>query len=104
MAVTLTALQLGPAIGVDAATATRLLAVTTALVDGYAPGAPDAVSNEAVIRASGWLNEQPAASIRREDMGDISTSYVATQLGVLLHSGAKGLLYSWRVKTAGICK
>ena len=104
MAVTLSAMQLGPAIGVDAPLATRLLAVVTALVDGYAPGAPDALSNEAAIRAAGWLDEQPSASIRSEREGEISTQFSPSMSGVLLHSGAKSLLYPHRAKTAGIAR
>ena len=104
MAVALTAMQLGPAIGVDAPLATRLLAVVTALVDGYAPSAPDALSNEAAIRAAGWLAEQPNASIRSEREGEIQTDYAPSMTGVLLHSGAKSLLYAWRAKTAGVAR
>ena len=59
MAITLTAAQLAEAIGSDTETATRLLSVCTELVNNFAAGAPDSVANEAVIRVSGWLKEQP---------------------------------------------
>ena len=104
MAVTLTATQLGPAIGVDASTATRLRAVVVALVDHYAPSAPEAVSNEAAIRAAGWLAEQPNASIRSEREGEIQTDFAPSMTGAMLHSGAKSILYPWRAKTAGIAR
>ena len=104
MAVTLSAMQLGPAIGVDAPSAARLLSVVVALVDGYAPGAPDALSNEAAIRAAGWLNEQPSASIRSEREGEIQTDFAPSMTGVLLHSGAKSMLYGFRAKLAGIAR
>ena len=104
MAVTLTVRQLGPAIGVDASTATRLRAVVVALVGHYAPSAPEAVANEAAIRAAGWLAEQPNASIRSEREGEIQTDYAPSQTGAMLHSGAKSLLYPWRAKTAGIAR
>ena len=71
MAVTLTAPELAQAVGVDSTTATRLLPVATELVTRYAPDAPDAISNEAVIRCAGWLSEQPAAAITSESEGDI---------------------------------
>ena len=61
MAVNLTATELAEAVGTDSTTATRLLAVATELVNRYAPDAPDAIANEGVIRAAGWLAEQPAA-------------------------------------------
>ena len=104
MAVTLTARQLGPAIGVDASTATRLRAVVVALVDHYAPSAPEAVANEAAIRTAGWLAEQPNASIRSEREGEIQTDFAPSQTGAMLHSGAKSILYPWRAKTAGIAR
>ena len=104
MAVTLTAASLGPAIGVDAPSAARLLSVVTALVDHYAPSAPAAVANEAAIRAAGWLAEQPNASIRSEKEGEIETQFAPSMSGAMLHSGAKSLLYAWRSKTAGISR
>ena len=64
MAVTLTAAELSEATGVDSATATRLLAVASALVQRFADGAPAEISNEAAIRTAGWLAEQPSAAIR----------------------------------------
>ena len=46
----ITAAELATAIGSDAAIATRLLAVTGPLVERYAPDAPEAIKNEAIIR------------------------------------------------------
>ena len=101
MAVTITVAELAEAIGTDAATATRLLAVATALVERYAPDAPDAVSNEATIRAAGWLAEQPAAAIRSESEGDIRTSYATTAMSALRHSGGQALLSPWKIRRGG---
>ena len=101
MAVTLTAAELAEAVGVDSATASRLLAVATALVTRYAPNAPDAVANEAAIRAAGWLAEQPSAAITSESEGDIRTSYAPTMLSALRHSGGMSLLSGWKIRRAG---
>ena len=101
MAVTITEEALAQAIRVDTATATRLLAVATALVERYAPDAPDAISNEAAVRSAGWLAEQPAAAIRAETEGDISTSYAPSQMSALRHSGAMALLSPWKARRAG---
>ena len=87
MAITLTAAQLAEAVGVDSATATRLLAVASELVNRFAPDAPAAIANEAVIRTAGWLAEQPSAAITSETEGDIRTSYAPMQ-SALRHSGA----------------
>ena len=101
MAVTITVAELAEAIGTDSTTATRLLAVATALVERYADGAPDAIANEAVIRCAGWLAEQPAAAITSETEGDIRTSYAPTAMGALRHSGAMALLSPWKIRRAG---
>ena len=101
MAVTLTAAELAEAIGVDSNTAARLLAVASALVERYAPEAPEAISNEAAIRSAGWLADQPSAAIRSETEGDISTDYAPSQMSALRHSGAMALLSPWKVRRAG---
>ena len=101
MAVTLTAAELAEAIGTDSTTATRLLAVATELVNRYAPDAPGPMANEAVIRSAGWLAEQPAASIRSETVGEITTTYAPTLTSALRYSGAMALLSPWKVRRAG---
>ncbi len=102
MAVSLTAAQLEAALGVETELATRLLGVATELVKRYAPDAPDTVQNEAVIRTAGYLHEQPGAAIRSESAGDISTSYAATHLSALRHSGGMSLLSPWKQRRAGV--
>ena len=101
MAVTIGAPALGEAIGTDESTATRLLAVASALVTRHAPAAPDAISNEAVIRTAGWLAEQPSAAITSETEGDIRTSYAPSMQSALRHSGGMALLSPWKVRRAG---
>ena len=101
MAVSLTIATLQTELGIDSATATRLLAVSTALVERYAPGPPEAVQNEAAIRCAGWLNEQPAAAVRSESVGDVSTAYTPNMQSALRHSGAMALLSPWKIRRAG---
>ena len=65
MAVTLTAIQLAAAMRIgDGVTAlaepqagvlNRILASATALVESYAPNAPESIQNEAAIRVGGYL-------------------------------------------------
>ena len=85
----------------DEATVQRLGSTASALVEREAPLAPLAIRNEAVIRAAGWLHEQPAAAVRSESVGDISTSYAATHTSPLRHSGATALLSLWKQRRAG---
>ena len=76
----------------------------SAMVEAYAPGAPQALRDIAVERCSGWMHEQPAASRRSGSVGDIATAYAPSLIGMMLYSGSKSLLYSWRRKTAGTAK
>ena len=75
-----------------------------ALIVDYAPSAPSPLQREACIRAVGWLSEQPMAARRSGTVGDITRSYSPSMIGVLLHSGAKSLLYPYRTKRAGVAK
>ena len=101
MAVTLTATALAEALAINQALADRLHPVAVALVEQYAPLAPEEVQNLAVERCAGWLVEQPAAAIRSESVGDISTSYAPTMHSALRHSSAMSLLAPWKVRRAG---
>ena len=94
---------LGGALGEDDDTTTaRLGATAAALVERYAPGAPDAIKCEAVIRCAGWLREAPAYGARSESEGDIRTGYTPSATGALRASGAMGLLSPWKVRRAGV--
>ena len=101
MAVTITAADLQVELAIDSTRAARLLAVATALVVRYAPDAPNAIANEAVIRCAGWLAQAPAGGQRMESVGDISTAYTPASTGALRHSGAMALLSSWKIRRAG---
>ena len=102
MAVTLTATELAAELAISAAHAARLLPVVSLLVERHAPDAPASVQNEAAIRAGGWLAEQPAAAIRSESTGDISTSYAVNMPSALRASGGMALLSPWKVRRAGL--
>ena len=93
--------ELAPLIDVDATRAGHLLAAAWPMVERYAPLAPDGVLREAVVRCAGYLKEQPAASIRSESVGDLSTGYAPTHLSALRNSGAMALLTSWKIRRGG---
>ena len=57
---TLIEAELVEALNTNQALADRFHGVAVALVERYAPKAPEAVQNEAVIRTAGWLDEQPS--------------------------------------------
>ena len=100
--VTLTGAALAQALAVNQALADRLLPVAVALVERYAPEAPEAVQNEAAIRTAGWLLEHPSAAVRSETTGDIRTSYDPSMTSALRHSGAMALLSPYKVRRAGV--
>ena len=85
----------------DDARVQALGSAAAALVERYAAGAPDPIKCEAVIRCAGWMSEQPAAAVRSEATGDISTSYAATHASALRHSGAMAMLSLWKIRRAG---
>ena len=95
------ALALADAIGGTADRADNLGRAASALVERTAPGAPQAIRNEAVIRAAGWLRAQPAASVTSATVGPLATTYAAGQKGAMRHSGALSLLSPWTVRRAG---
>ena len=98
---TLTVVELAEALPADLSLADRLHPVAVVLVERYAPKAPEAVQNEAVIRAAGWLREQPPAGIQSESIGDETYEYAPAMVSALRHSGAMALLSPWRVRRAG---
>ena len=103
MAVTLTEAELAKALSVNDALSARLHPVAVALVERYAPEAPEAVANEAAVRTAGWLVESPHGPIRSETTGDVRTSFDGARASsALRHSGAMGLLTAFKVRRGGM--
>ena len=102
--VTITADDLVEAVNLKGheAGAPHLLAVATALVERYAPCAPEAVQNEACIRVVGYLTGHTDAATMSETVGPITTSYAVGSLSALRHSGAMALLSPWKVRRGGV--
>lgn len=112
MAVTITATALAQELGLDAseadelAVATRLLSVGSAIVSKYAPDAPDALSDEAVLRYAGYLYGSTASnygSHLKQDVAGIGIEYPTNHGLAFRNSGAKSLLSPWKVRHAGKC-
>ena len=93
---------LGDALGLtDESTVDRLGAAAAALVENFAPLAPQAIKNEATIRCAGWLAGQPHAAIRSEKVGELGVDYVPSMLSALRHSGGQALLSGWKIRRGG---
>ena len=102
VAVTITPVQLRQALEAHPAMAERLHPVAVALVERYAPDAPEDIQNEATIRVAGWLYETPSSGVRSEAVGDISTTWTPSMTSALRASGAMALLSPWKVRRGGV--
>ena len=102
MPVTIDADDLATALGVDLPTATRLLAVASAVATNYASAAPDAVLDEAVRMIAGWIWGKSQGSVKSEAAGPFRVSYNTMQQSPLRHSGAMALLSPYRSHRAAV--
>ena len=97
----LTVAEVAATYRIDHTRAGRLMLAAAALVEAYAPAAPIAVKDEAVLRCVGWILQAPETGLRSRTVGPISADYVPSMTGALRMSGGKGLLSPWRVRRAG---
>ena len=96
MAVTLDDLRAGIRVEQNAendTALTRIQGAVTALVEKYAPDAPDAVKDQAIVQACGYIWDSPAASPARMNFAN-----------AMMNSGAYAQLSPWREHQAGICE
>ena len=113
MAVTISLADLAYAIGADhgvtadpdtaeIARVTRLLTVASQVVTDYAPDAPQAVANEAVVRFCGYLYSADFGAIRSDELGaGLRLSYATNHAAAFRFSGAAGLLTRYKRRHAG---
>lgn len=75
----------------------RLGGAAAALVEAHAPGAPQAVKDEAVIRCAAWMKSSPPNELFAISTGgdDMAFRPLASR-NALRASGAAGLLAPWR--------
>ena len=84
------------ATGLDDARLDALGATAAAMVERYAPGAPQPVKNEAVLRLCGWLKGSPAGDLAPTGAGTLTFSWrPGASRNALRNSGAMGLLSGW---------
>ncbi len=76
--------------------------VASAMVESYAPGAPQAVKDEAVVRFAGYLAGSDFGGIVSEiSVGSKQVEYVTNHTNAWRNSGAGMLLSRWKVRRAG---
>ena len=78
-----------------------ILDAATAIVEAEAPGAPEAVQNEAVVRLGGYLAQSDFGGVVKEEIGAKSVEYAMNHAAAFHRSGAKGLLSRWKRRRAG---
>ena len=76
--------------------------VVSAMVERYAPGAPQDVRDEACARMAGYLQEATFGEVRKESLGPTEYEYVTNHGDAFRRSGAAMLLSPWRVRRAGL--
>ena len=82
--------------------ANHLGMVASAEVEAYAPDAPQAIKDEAVIRLAGYFAGADFGGVAKEDIGPRNVTYSTNQAGAFYRCGAAGLLSRWRVRSAGV--
>ena len=95
---------LARAIGASTADAERVMNVASALTERFAPGAPQSVRNESVIRTSGYLYGSDFGGVVSEGAADQKIDYSSSPIGgsnAFRRSGSMGLLSVWRTRRAG---
>ena len=96
----LAARRLALATGQSEALATVIGPVAAALVERYAPGAPQAVKDEATIRCAGYLATADFGAVQSEAIGPRSLTWTPNHADMFRRSGAAALLTRWRVRRA----
>lgn len=81
--------------------AAHLGEVASALIENYAPGAPQALKDEAVIRFAGYLAQADFGTISKETVGPRDVEYPLNHSAMFRNCGAAALLTRWRVRRAG---
>ena len=98
--------ELAAEIGIKAADierARRLLPVAREAVERYAPSAPQAMKNEAIIRFAGYLTGSDFGGVQSEGIGPRSVTYTAptNNAAAFRNSGAAMLLTHYKRRRAG---
>ena len=82
--------------------ACALGALASARVEREAPGAPQAIRDEAVIRYAGYMAGSDYGAVRQESIDPKSIEYVVNHANAWRNCGAGGLLAPWKVRRAGV--
>ena len=94
--------------GASDSTVERLGRVAGARVEQYAPGAPDVIRTEALIRFAGYLADAESGAVRRQlsklDSMEVDKEHVTNHAPAFRNCAAASLLSPWKVRRAGTIK
>lgn len=76
--------------------------LAAARVEKTAPGAPQWVKDEAVIRYAGYLAMSDFGTIQSEEIGPRKVTYTTNHANAWRSCGAYGLLSPWAIRNAGV--
>ena len=81
----------------------RIGAATAAMIEREAPGAPDPIKTEAVIRLAAYIYfTTKSQGFVSDSLGPKSTTYSqGNHADMFRRSGAKGMLSPWKIRRAG---
>ena len=82
--------------------ANHLGMVASAMVERYAPGAPQVIRDEATIRAAGYLAQSDFGTVGKESgLPGHDVEYVTNHASLFRNSGSAALLTNWKIRRAG---
>ena len=81
--------------------AERVLPVAQRVVADYAPDAPEALRDEAMIRFGAYLLTQETGNLRKHTVGPVEHEFVVNHASAFRNCGAAALLTRYRVRRAG---
>ena len=83
--------------------AERLRPVCIALIEDYAPRAPQAVKDEALIRFASYLGDGPPGALKRIDVGSVELEFrQVPPASAMQLCGARSLLTRWKIRRGGV--
>ena len=97
-----TAQELADESAAELSRAERVLPMAQRIVEEYAPGAPEELKNEAIIRFGGYILGSDYGAIRDEEVGPRKLGYTVNHASSFRNSGAEMLLTAYRTRRGGI--
>ena len=88
----------------DFETINEVASMASALVEEYAPGAPQSCRDEAVLRLVSHLAQthDGLSVVKREQVGPRDVEYITNYSSAFRNCGAAALLTRWKIRRGGV--